>query len=481
MKKFKKIAFAGFIAVLSIQASAQNTWSLQQTVDYALENNISIKQSDIQARMAGVNLKQIKESRFPSLSAGANYGYSAGRNQDPTTFNLITQGFWTSSYSLQSSVNLFNWFALNNNIDASKFEAAAAQKSVEKLKNDVSLNVAAAYLQALVNKEQVHASKVQIQLTTAQLENTRKLVAAGAVPELNAAELEAQLARDSSTLVSAEMMEIQSVLQLKALLNMDAAIPFDIDNPDVANIPVESLLSLQPEYVYSLAREAMPLQKVNEFRVAAAKSTLKAARAQMLPSVSMFGSLGSSTNNQAFEVIGVNSIPNVNPIGRVSVGGTEYNVVPFNPTTNVPITRKQGYFDQVNQNFRQSVGLSLSIPIFSGGQLRANRSRQQLNLENTLLQQKADDLDLKQTIYRAYAEAYSALQKYQASEKSVQAAQKVYDFASKRYENGMLQTLELITNQTNLFRATIDKLTAQYDYVFKMKVLEFYKGSGIKL
>lgn len=478
MKKIRLFTLATAFSLLSTSLFAQKTWSLQECVTYALENNISLKQTDIQVRMAAVNYKQMRESKFPTLNAGYNYGYSAGRNQDPTNFNLITQGFWTSGLSLQTNMNLFNWFGLRNSIEASKMDVSVAEKQLEKLRNDVSLNVAAAYLQALVNKEQIKASKIQIELTSAQLENTRKLVAAGTVPELNAAELEAQLTRDSATYYSAEMAEIQSVLQLKALLNLDAAQPFDVDAPDVANIPVESLLNLQPEYVYSLAKDFMPIQKVNEFRVASAEANLKAAKSRMLPSVSIFGSLGSSTNSQAREIIGSN--PVLFPLGKVNVGGTDYDVFPMNPT-NVPITQKQLYFDQVNQNFRQSVGVSLSIPIFAGGQLRANRSRQQLNLENVLLQQRADDLDLKNTIYRAYAEAFSAYQRYQATVKSVNAAQKVYDFATKRYENGMLQTLELITNQSNLFRATVDKISAEYDYIFKLKVLEFYKGSGIKL
>lgn len=478
MKKMRIIVLVSLFSFVSFQVMAQKTWSLQECVTYALENNISLKQSDIQVRLASVNYQQAKESRYPTLSAGYNYGYSAGRNQDPTNFNLITQGFWTSGLQLQTNMNLFNWFSVRESVEASKFDVKVAEKQLEKLKNDVSLNVAAAYLQALVNKEQIKASKIQIEQTTAQLETTRKLVLAGSVPELNAAELEAQLARDSSAYYSAEMAEIQSVLQLKTLLNLDASVPFDIDAPDVASIPVESLINLQPEYVYSLAKDFMPIIKVNEFRVESAKANLRSAKARMLPSVNIFGSIGSNTNDQAREIIG--STPVNAPVGKVDVNGTIYDVMPLTPMMST-ITQKQRYFDQVNQNFRQSVGISLSIPIFNGGSLRANRNRQQLNLENTVLQQTADDLDLKNTIYRAYAEAFSAFQKYQASVRSFEAAQKVYDFASKRYENGMLQTLELITNQSNLFRATIEKITAEYDYIFKLKVLEFYKGTGIKL
>ena len=460
-------------------AFSQDKWDLRRCVEYAVSNNISIKQADVQAKLSEVTLLQNQRSQYPNLDFNGNVGYSSGRNQDPTSFSLITQGFVTSGYSLQAGVSLFNWFSRQNTIAANKLDAQSSRANVEKIKSDISLNVAAAYLQALLNIEQVHISEVQVKQTSAQLDNTRKLVAAGSVPELNALELEAQLARDSSTLVTTRATTAISILQLKAILNLDAGSPFELDAPPVDQIPVESLADLQPETVYGMALQNMPISKVNDFRVKASQKSVEAARGAMYPTISMFGSLASSTNSRLMEAYNLRQLPNA-VIGDVTVGGTKYDVISLQPSFAYD-SRKLGYFKQIDQNFRQSVGLSISVPILNGGSLRAAVDRSKLNLQGVQLQQQQDNLTLKQDIYRAYTDATASLQKFSAGKKSVETAQKAYDFASKRYEIGLLNTIDLITNQNNLFRVKIDLVLAQYDYVFKLKVLEFYKGQGIKL
>jgi outer membrane protein len=147
----------------------------------------------------------------------------------------------------------------------------------------------------------------------------------------------------------------------------------------------------------------------------------------------------------------------------------------------VPSYRKQPYFSQLNTAFRQSVGVSLNIPIFNNGSLKTAYQRSKLNLKNYQLQQEGDNLTLKQNIYQAYNLAVAALQKFESNKKTVEATQRSFDFAQKRYDVGLLNTIDLLTNQNNYFKAKIDLLSSQFDFVFKMKVLEFYKGLGIKL
>jgi outer membrane protein len=458
-------------------AFSQDTWDLRRCVEYAVTNNISIKQADVQAKLSEVSLIQSKRSQYPSLDLSGNLSYSSGRNQDPTTFSLITQGFLTSNYSLQTGVTLFNWFSRQNTIAANQFDLQASRANVDKVKSDISLNVAAAYLQALLNREQVKISAVQVAQTLAQLDNTRKLVAAGSVPELNALELEAQLARDSSTLVTAQATTAQALLQLKAILNMDAGALFVIDTPKVDQIPVESIADLEPETVFGLAIKNMPISRVNDYRVKTWQKNVDASKGALYPTFSLFASLGSRTNNRQYEVTGVIQKPD-QVIGSVNVGGTPYNVVApdFGYTQ-----QKVPYFSQLDQYFNQSIGISVRVPILSGGTLRAQVDRSKLNLKSAELQQQQDNLQLKQDIYKAYTDATASLQKFSAGKKSVESAQRAYDFATKRYTIGLLNTIDLITNQSNLFRAKIDLLLAQYDYVFKLKVLEFYRGQGIKL
>lgn len=468
-----------FCLLLTTSLFAQEKWSLQRSVEYALENNISVKQQDVQAMIAELTSKQSRASQFPSLNFGSNLGINTGRSIDRTTNLFTTESILYNSFSLQSNVDLFNWFSKRNLVAGDRLEAAASKASVEKLKNDISLNIAAAYLQTLLAKEQINVSKVQIAQTSSQLNNTRKLVDAGSLPELNLAELEAQLATDSSALITSQATEIQNLLLLKSLLNLDAGLAFDIETPPVELIPVDPIADLQPEAVYQLALKNLPQQQVNDFRLQAAKKYEKSAKGAMYPSFSLGAGLGTNfstlKNNQQL----LSALPiGVDTIAAVSGSNTPVVVPKFDYRYQFFASP---YGTQLSDNFNNSIGLSLSVPIFNGRSARTNWEKQKLNVRSLALQQESDNMTLKQDIYQAYTDAVTSLQKFNATTKSVVAAQKAFDFAQKRYDVGLLNTIDLLTNQNNLFRAKIDRLSAQYDYVFKMKLLEFYKGQGLKL
>ncbi|GAC1419330.1 MAG: TolC family protein [Flavisolibacter sp.] len=459
-------------------ARAQEKWDLRKCIEYAITNNISVKQQDVQARLAALTLHQSRLSQYPSLILGGNVLYASGRYQNPVSFGLTTQSSISSGYTLQSGADLFNWYSKKNNIAGNQLEYQAAMGNVDKLKNDISLNVAGAYLQVLLSKQQVSVSQIQLGQTRSQLENTRKLVAAGNVPELNSLQLEAQFATDSSNLITAQSSVIQSTLLLKAYLNLDAGLPFDLATPDVTTIPLDDMATLQPELVYNLALHNLPQQKVNEFHIKAAEKYVAAFRGAMLPTISIFGNLGTNFFSKSTKVTG--TYPVNSPLGKVSVSGSDYSVYPIVPFTGY-YTAYIPYFDQLNQNFRQQIGLGLNIPIANGGVLRTNYEKSKLSLINYELQKQLDNQSLKQNIYKAYTDAVTSMAKFSATAKTVLANQKAFDYASKRYNIGLLNTIDLITTQNNLFGARLQQLLAQYDYVFKMKVLEFYKGQGLKL
>jgi outer membrane protein len=453
-------------------------WDLKKCVDYALEHNISVRQADLQIRFAELDFHQSKLAQYPNANLSSSLGYSAGRNQDPTSFSLITTGYLFNNYSLQASVDLFNWFTVKNNIVVKDLNLKATEAGVEKAKNDIALNVAVAYLQILLAREQANLALSRVNQTKAQLESTRKQVDAGKLPELSAANLESVLASDSSGLISAETATQQSLLQMKALLNLDAGQSFDIFTPPVQGIPIENLADLQPESVYNLAIANMPQQKVDELNLKAALKKVEVARGSMYPTVSLFGSLGSAFNNKAKEIKSVTPVNS--PLGTVTVGGTPYQVYPLT-AFNTYTYGKIKYPDQLNQNFRQSIGLSVSVPILSGGNLRTAWQRSKLSVKQVELTKEQNSFTLKQDIYKAYNDAVAAVQKFNANKKTVEASQKAYDFATKRYDLGLLSTYDLITTQTSLQQAKSQLLYSQYDYVFKMKLLEFYKGQGLKL
>jgi outer membrane protein len=390
-------------------------WDLKKCVDYAMEHNISVRQADLQIRFAELDLKQSKLSQLPAANLSTSLGYGAGRNQDPTSFSLITTGYLFNNYSLQANIDLFNWFTKKNNIAAKDLDLKAKQAGIEKAKNDVALNVAVAYLQILLAREQANLALSKVIQTKTQLESTRKQVDAGKLPELNAANLESVLAADSSSLISAETTTQRSLLQMKALLNLDAGLTFDIITPSVQGIPIENLADLQPEAVYNLAIANMPQQKADEFNLRAALKSVEVARGSMYPTLSLFGSLGSAFNNKAEEI---KSKTQVNaPFGTVTVGGTAYQVYPLSPF-NAYTYGKIKYFDQLNQNFRQSIGVSVSIPVLNGGSLRTAWQRSKLSVRQVELTKEQNSFTLKQDIYKAYNDAVAAIQKFNADKKN---------------------------------------------------------------
>ena len=461
-----------------IVLQAQDKWDLKECVDYALANNISVKQADLQTRFSSLDLYLDKLSRWPTSNFQASSGYSFGLSENPTTGTLDTRIFFNTQFGLSASANLFNWFSKKFLIQSSELDLKADEAQVKKVQDDIALNVAVGYLQALLAKQQVNIAALQVEQTMLQLDITRKRVKAGVLPELNASQLEAQLAADSSLLISAEGSVQQFLLQLKALLNLDAGVPFDIETPPVELIPVESLAELQPESVYNLAVVNLPQQRVNDLRVQAAEKLVSAAKASMYPTISMFGGLNSRFVNIESPQQTV-FIPQRSTGAFVNVNGTPYEVLA--PGFDVIRTGITPFFNQLRNNFGQNIGIALTVPIFNGGSLRGNWQRSKLLVQQAQLQQQSASLTLKQDIYRAYTDATIALQKFNASRKAVEAAEKAYSFAQKRYEVNLLPTFELINNNNFLLRARQDMISAQFDYVFKMKLLEFYKGQGLKL
>ena len=461
--------------------SAQQKWDLKRCVDFALLNNVSVKQQDVQARIAALTLNQNKLSRLPSANLSSNAGINSGRSIDPTSNQFTNQQLFFSGISFSTNVNVFNWFSLQNNIKGNQFDYDAAKANVEKLKNDIALNVATAYLLILVSKEQVNIAGVTLKQSMDNLYNTRKRVDAGALPELNAAEAEAQVAKDSSNLITAQTTLTQNTLQLKAVMNLDAALAFEVEMPPLDQIPVEKIANLQPEIVYQLALVNLPQQRVNELRIKAAQRYVEAARGAMYPTLSVFGSMASNYAHNKIPVVTQTPTGSFSNTGaKVNVGGTDYSVVAPVFLTSVGV-KYSPFGTQLSDNFSQRIGLNLSVPLFNGSSARTNWQKNKLNLETWQLQKEQDNLTLKQNIYKSYSDAISSLQKYEASKRSLETAQKSYDFAQKRYDIGLLATIDLLTNQNNLATAKVNVVSAQVDYVFRIKLLEFYRGQGIKL
>jgi outer membrane protein len=400
---------------------------------------------------------------------------------DPTTNLYTNQQLLFSQFGFSTGMTVFNFNNLKNTVEGNKYSLDASKADIDKLKNDISLNVTSAYLLVLVSEEQANISKIAVEQTLQNLENTRKRVEVGSLPELNLAELEAQLAKDSSALITALGTVQQNTLQLKALLNLDAAQPFTVETPPVDKIPVESLYDLQPDIVYGLALANLPQQKINDLRIKAAQKYTDASKARMYPTVSIFGGLATNYANNELPSFTPTATGNFKPTGaKVNVAGTDY-FVETPEYINIITKSRTPFGTQIKDNFRQNIGVGLNIPIFNNGTGKIGWQKNKLAVQNLELQKQQGERTLKQDIYSSYNDATTALQKYNASKKSVQTALKAYDFAKKRYDLGLLSTIDFLTIQNNLTRAKLEATLSQVDYVFRLKLLEFYKGQGIKL
>jgi len=477
-----------FSCTIALAAHAQDTirkWDLRSCVDYAMKNNISVKLADVQARIAALQLKQAKFNQYPNANFNAGFGGQFGRSIDRTT-NVYTnvQSIY-QNFQLTSNMELYNFGRLKNLVAYNKFNADAAMVDVEKASSDAALSVCTYYLQILATNEQIKVNEVQIQQTKSQLDITKKQVEAGSLPELNLVELEAQLATDSTNLITSQTTYEQNILSLKAVMNIDAGQPFAVDTPSIDKIPVLTLLDLQPETVYGLALQKQPQQRANELRIQGQQKNIRAAKSLLYPNLGVGVNLATNFYNPFKKVTGYSLDGYVPSPSFVTVGGTNY----FLQDPNIKVLQAQrsfgelwdGWGTQINNNFGQTVGFSLSIPIFNNGQYRIAYEQSKLNLRTQQVQKERDNMQLKNDIYTAYTNAIAAMQKYYAGKKQVESAQKAYDFSRKRYDIGMLGTLDLLINQNKLLQAKIQQVSNQYEYVFRMKLLEFYRGEGLQL
>lgn len=483
MKKcfFICLAFVGFTTV----KAQDNLWDLKRCVDYAQKNNVSVKLADIQVRLAKLETERARLAQHPTLNLNTSLGTQFGRSVDPTTNQFTTTQLLFNSINVNGGVQVFNWGALKMGREIAAFNAQAAQIDVERITNDISLNVATFYLQVLATKQQIALSQTQIEQTQNQLKFTKIRVEVGALPELNIAEFEAQLARDSVSLINSKANYDQAVIQLKAAINLPMTEPFDVTTPPVDKIPIETLAELDPAGLYRLALTTQPLQKANDIRIKSANKSILQARTQLYPTISAFSGLGTNFAGVQQEIRGVNVSGFKNTSNIVTVGGVDYAVK--TPDFQLISGSRsfwemwKGYGTQLSDNFRQNFGIQISVPIANNGNAKLGMQRAELNYKNAQLNAQQSNIALEQAIYQAHTVAIASMKRFNASKRSVELAEVSYNFSKKRYENGVGTTLDVLTNQNNLNRAKTELLNAQFEYVFRMKLLEFYKGQGIKL
>mgnify|MGYP000867394904 CR=1 FL=1 len=473
----RKSALFTVAITLTITSFSQSKWSLRDCLEYAIKNNISIQQADIQTKFEKLNYEQSKLALYPNFNSQHSTGYQFGRSIDPTSNQFTTSEILFANHGLDMNMDLFNWFSKRNTIAAKNFTFQANVEKYEKAKNDIALAIVNAYLMALLNNEQTHVAEVQLSQTKEQLSFIEKQVNVGKLPELNLTEMQTQLANDSNNVIATQSNYNVSLLRLKTLMSLDVSTPFQIDATEMQkNLTAYDLTQLSPDNIYNIAISHLPQQKINDLNLKSAKAGVLIAKAAMYPRLSLFGGLSSRYSNaQKF-------IPNafqsaIVPIGIVNVDGNNHIVT--NSVSQPVGFDKNTYFRQLSNNFSQSIGVSLSIPIFNGGMARTNWEKAKLNVSSAELLKKQDNQALKEEIFELYENAAAALKKYYNSVSGEEAAQKSYDFSRKRFDVGAIKPLDMIITQNNLLRTKINKLTAQYDFLFRLKLLQFYNGQKL--
>ena len=443
------VAFVFVLGVTNSQAQTDAEWTLERCISYAIENNIQIKQSALQQESARLDKTQSLAQMFPNLNASGGFNMNFGRNIDPGTNAFVNEQVNSNNWRVGSNVTLFNGLRLLNSFKQSQLDLIAAEYDVQGLGNDISMNIATAFMQVMFNEELLLVAQDQFDITSEQLARTVKLVDAGSLPEGMAFDVEAQLASNELQVINMENALSASVLALKQMLNLQASESFRIKRPD-SDVPMEELGTTTVGTVYDHALNNWPQIKARETRLESARKSEQIAFASYTPTLSASGSV-STFFSSSFEDID------------------------FTTFERTPIP----YGDQMERNLSESVGLSLSVPIFNVLQSRTAVKKARLGRMNAELQLQDQKNQLYSSVQQAYNDAQAAKRQYDASDKSVNATEKAFEYAEQRYEVGMMNTLEFNTSSNNVARSRSELLRSKYDYIFKMKVLDFYQGKPI--
>lgn len=458
------------------QDEARGPWSLEDCLAYAMENNIQIQQSILNTRYNENLLKQARISQLPSLNGSAGYTYSWGRALDQTTYQFTDdQQINSINMGLSSSVNLFKGLQVRNTIDQNELNLMASYEDVEKVKNDISLNIAAAYLTILFNKELVSVTESQLEITGQQVERTRKMVDAGKLAEGSYLEIQAQYAAEELNLVNAENQLAISLLNLQQTLDLPVDTAFDVIIPRLDD-PDENPMVMNALEVYRTAEQEMPEIKSAELNLRSSEKQLSVAKGGRSPQLYLSANYNTGYSDIREQVVSL-SDPEQVPIGITSGNELVYTLQP----QQIPTYGAYPFFEQMRDNTSAGVGLGLSIPIFNGWQVNTDVANARIALENSQLELQSRKLTLYASIQQAYADALAALKKFNATEHALVSMAESFKYTEKKFEVGLVNTVDYNTSKNQLTRTQSDLLQAKYDFIFRIKILNFYRGEPITL
>ena len=441
----KKTILLSAIMALGIQANAQQNWSLRQCIDYATAHNVTILQAENKVMQSEVEANTAKWARLPNLNASGSQSFNWGRTQtaikDEDTGDYTTKYVDTSSrgtnMSLNTSVPLFTGFQIPSQYNLSKLNLKASMADLQKAKEDLAINITSAYLQALFNKELHQVAQGQVALSQEQYSRIEALEHIGKASVAELAEAKARVAQDELNVVQSLNNYRLSILDLTQLIELETPEGFEVEDPDQA-FQLNPLTP--PDEVFATAMLSKPAIQAAQARLEGSKESIKIAQSALYPSINLNGSLG----------------------------------------TNYYSTLNRTFSQQLGDNFSRYVGISLSIPIFNRFATRNRIRTAKLQRENYALQLENTKKTLYKEIQQAWYNATAAESKYQSSEAATEASLASFELTSKKYENGTATAVAYNEAKQNLMKAQSDELQAKYEYIFRSKILDFYKGIAIQ-
>lgn len=451
MKKNNCIGLV-FIILFSLSIQAQTKkWTLEECVKYALDNNISIKQTELDTKTATIDKKGAVGNFLPTLNSNASHSWNIGLNQDPTTGLLRNQTTQYTSIGAGLGFDIYKGLQNQNTLRKANLSVLATKYQLTKMQEDIALNVANAFLQVLFNKENLKVQQEQKAISEKQFSRSEELVKAGSVPRGDLLDIKATVASNNQNVIAAENMLLISKLSLAQLLQLKEFYDFDVADDTVPN-DENNILAQTPAAIYDKAKEQRTELKIAKTNLEIAQKNVTIAKGAFQPTLQGFYNFNS----------------------RISYADT-YALV-----NGVPVTQSAPPFaQQFSDNKGQTFGAQLSIPVFNGYSVRNNVERSKVSLEKSKIAVEQEELALQRNVYTAFTDAKGGLNAYESAITALEARQEAYNYAKEKYAVGMMNSFDFNQAQTLLTNAQSEVLRTKYDYIFKIKILEFYFGIPI--
>ncbi len=441
-----------FHGLLLAQNSNEDVWSLERCIQYAYDNNLAIKRSELSTEMVRKDYNQAKYSLLPGVGAMVEHQLSSGRSLNTSLYKWENNPKQQGSLGIQANLTLFNGFKNYNNIQASKYLLLSTLQDQESLKNNITLNLVGYYLQILLDEELIDVARQQYDVTLLQVEKNQKLVEVGNVAKGDLLEIQAQAASEKLNLVEAETRHRNSILDLVQLLDLDSVGNFAVIQPDLdvmsAGLPSEV------NDIYQAAVNIMPEIKSGEYMVKSQEKMVAYNQADRVPELYLRGLYYSRY-----------LLNDINPLDP------DY----ANPTLDYPIST------QIRNNRYKELNIGISIPIFNRFNTQTNISKSKIRLNDLNLALEQDKQVLYKNIQQAHANALSALEKYNSAKEAVRFNEEAFNYTTQKFEVGLVNSVDFNVAKNNLSKAQSDLAQAKYEYIFRMKILDFYQGKPIHL